>query len=195
MDGEDAGLPTVPWVCSPNLESLSVVEAKLYGRLFYLGRVTADIRAAMEASRAGRRFYFYPRGEEGDEGVETDRGLKHYYNDKDYEQYRGLVPAKKLRPLETVSGMIQDHDLTFLLDHVEETMQVLCVPNSQAGALTVKALVRHYTIWTKLNVRITKIDSQDVLTIMHNCPRLESLGATGLLGAGIVANEESWACM
>jgi len=198
-DGDD-GLSTVSWTCSPNLESLSMVEGpegseETLGQLLYLDVITAEIRAALAANREGRRFYTCPHGSKDNDDDDDD--------DDAHEQYRGLVPARKLHTLETVSHTIQDHDLAFLLDHVERPMQVLCVPTSKAGPLTIKALARHYAHLTKLNVRHTNISSIDVnnissphvLTLLQCCPQLRSLGATGLLGQDVLASSNTpWAC-
>lgn len=186
-DEADDRAMIVPWTCSPNLESMVVVDKlnKASGRLrlFRLEVVTADIRAALAANEAGRNFYSIPHSKNEVHG-----------GDKLCEQYRGLIPARRLHTLETVSETMQDQDIAFLLDHVE-TMQVLCVPTSQAGLLTTSALARHYTTLTKINVRHTNLGSLDVLTIMQNCSHLHSLGATGLLGQDIVASSvKPWAC-
>lgn len=195
----DNGLSTVPWTCSPNLESLSVVEGpegseEAPGPLLYLDVITAEIRAALAANREGRRFYACPRGSKDNDDDDDDAA---------HEQYQRLVPARKLHTLETVSHTIQDHDLAFLLDHVERPMQVLCVPTSKAGPLTIKALARHYAHLTKLNVRhtnissidVTNISSPHVLAFLQCCPQLRSLGATGLLGQDVLASSDTpWAC-
>lgn len=187
-DDDVASAMTLPWtwMCSPHLESLSVtMRAKAPERPFRLEVVTSEIRAALAADKAGRNFYSLP-----DTKGEVDGG-----GDEFLEQYRGLIPMRKLCMFETISATMQDQDLAFLLDHVEKTMRVLCVPTSQAGPLTAHALTRHYTTLTKVNIRHTNIGSLGVLAIMQNCSQLHSLGATSLLGEDIVASyDKPWAC-
>ncbi|KAF9389918.1 hypothetical protein CPB97_010328 [Podila verticillata] len=186
-DETDAdGVMTAPWTCSPLLESLLVVTPTTGWRWPYrLEDVTAAIRAALAADEAGWSFYSCPHTKH-----EVDEGGHNLC-----EQYRGLVPARKLHTLETVNGTMRDHDLAFLLDHVEKTMQVLCVPTAKVGSLTVNALARHYTTLTKINVRHANIGSLGVLTILQNGSQLHSLGATGLLGQDVVTSSaKPWAC-
>ncbi|KAF9307371.1 hypothetical protein BGZ74_005811 [Mortierella antarctica] len=167
-----------PWLCSPNLESLRFVHSKTSASGSELKAMAADIRAAMVAAA---------------------KGLNHYEQDKDHadeglEQYRGLIPGKKLHSIEVGPGFggASNEDLCLLISNCD-VLRKWCVPHSSLSALGFDSLLRHCDTLVELDLRTEMAMSPVVLALMCHCPHLEALSVDEM-DISIFLRNLTWAC-
>ncbi|KAF8928100.1 hypothetical protein BGZ52_003724 [Haplosporangium bisporale] len=109
--------------------------------------MVVDIKAAIAAAEENRHCYeLRPDGNDYDEDEIT--------NDEDMEQYRRLIPGKRLHSLQT-DKVIQDEDLEFIVNNMD-TVRKLGVPNVPLGVAAIDALRCHHAMIVELSLQCTK---------------------------------------
>ncbi|KAF9300242.1 hypothetical protein BGZ74_008105 [Mortierella antarctica] len=170
-----------PWVCSPNLESLEYsYSSTSYGRDEF-HEMVLDIKAAIAAAAGGINHY----APSSDQGTDED--------DENMEQYRGLIPGRKLHSLETVNNGIRDEDLGFIIDNMD-TLRKLCVPWNSFGALALEALGWHRHTIVELDLQCDGINSSQLLNTVMSCTQLQVLTLCNIAYAALLESEP-WACL
>ena len=87
------------WLCSPNLESLVYTAVSTRTSEVEVAMMVQDIKEAIVAAAEGRNH------------CEQDQDI----SDENVEQYRGLIPGKKLHTINLPTGGVEDEDLDFLI--------------------------------------------------------------------------------
>ncbi|KFH70337.1 hypothetical protein MVEG_03188 [Podila verticillata NRRL 6337] len=106
--------------------------------------MVVDIKAAIAAAEENRHCYeLRPDGNDYDEDEVT--------NDEDMEQYRRLIPGKRLHSLQT-DKVIQDEDLEFIVNNMD-TVRKLGVPNVPLGVAAIDALRCHHAMIVELSLQ------------------------------------------
>ncbi|KAG0021518.1 hypothetical protein BGZ81_008895 [Podila clonocystis] len=170
-----------PWICSPNLESLEYSYSSTSCGEDEFHEMVLDIKAAIVAAAEGRNYYVTPDSVQGDE------------DDEDMEQYRGLIPGRKLHSLETDNFGIKDEDLGFIVDNMD-MLRKLCVPWVSLGALTLEALGRHRHTIVELDLPCDSTNSSQILNTAMSCPHLQILTLCNIASSAFLETEP-WACL
>ncbi|KAI9236109.1 MAG: hypothetical protein BYD32DRAFT_437754 [Podila humilis] len=193
------------WTCSPNLETLKYCRSSTSPCEDELHEMAEDIKAAIAAAAEGRNHYARaPKGviqSSGDGDDDEHDGDYDYINyndddkekDEDMEQYRGLIPGKKLHTLETDNHDIRDEDLGFIVNNMD-TLRKLCVPYFSFGVVTFEALDRHRHTIVELNLRCGPNDSSQVLNTVTKCTQLQILTLSDVDSEAFVQSD-SWTCL
>ncbi|KAG0039291.1 hypothetical protein BGZ82_008895 [Podila clonocystis] len=111
---------TKPWICSPNLESLKYSYSCTSSCEDEFHEMVLDIKAAIVAAAEGRNYYATPDSAPGDE------------DDEEMEQYRGLIPGRKLHSLETDNLSNKDEDLGYIVDNMDMLHRTLGMSSTEA---------------------------------------------------------------
>ncbi|KAF9384772.1 hypothetical protein CPB97_005391 [Podila verticillata] len=171
---------TKSWTCSPNLETLKYCRSSTSPCEDEFHAMAEDIKAAIAAAAEGRNHYINYNDDDEEK-------------DEDMEQYRGLIPGKKLHTLETDNHDIRDEDLGFIVNNVN-TLRKLCVPYFSFGAVTFEALDRHRHTIVELNLRCGPTDSSQVLNTVTRCSQLQILTLSDVDSEAFVQSN-SWSCL
>ncbi|KAF9311938.1 hypothetical protein BG003_006837, partial [Podila horticola] len=170
-----------PWICSPNLESLEYSYSSTSSGEDEFHEMVLDIKAAIAAAAEGRNHYASEEADEVDDKKE------------DIEQYRGLIPGKKLHSLETDNYGIRDEDLGYIV-HNMDTLRKLCVPWASLGALALEALDRHRHTVVELDLLCDGTNASQILNTVMSCPRLQILTLCNIASTALLESKP-WACL
>ncbi|KAG0096587.1 hypothetical protein BGZ93_004315 [Podila epicladia] len=171
-----------PWICSPNLESLKYSYSSTSNGEDEFHEMVLDIKAAIAAAARGINHYATPSS---DQGTDDD--------DENMEQYRGLIPGRKLHSLETDNYGIRDEDLGFIVDNMD-TLRTLCVSWVSIGALALEALGRHRHTIVELDLQCDGINSSHLVNTVMSCTQLQVLTLRNIPSAALLESEP-WACL
>lgn len=111
-------------------------------------------------------------------------------NDEDMEQYRGLIPGKKLHSLQT-DKVIQDEDLGFIVNNMD-TLRKLGVPNVPLGIATMDALRCHHATIVELSLQYGSTNTSQVLSTVTGLAQLVVL-ALDLVNVADFVQSGPWA--
>lgn len=155
----------LPWLCSPNLETLKYNYRSPSMREDEFHVMVEDIKAAIAAAAEGRNHYeaaTYGSSIYDDDGV-----------GEDLEQYCDLIPGRKLHSLET-DRRIEDEDLGFLIANMK-VLRKLCVSRALIGTATIAALDRHRYTVVELSLTCDSINTAAVMSAVMGLMQLETL--------------------
>ncbi|KAG0351415.1 hypothetical protein BG005_009137 [Podila minutissima] len=190
----------LPWMRAPNLETIRCSSPRAVSYMD-IDNLALEIKAATEAAAAGTLFYGpggaadnveYVRGQFYDPW----RGMPASWSVEDpdvFEQYRGMVPGKRIREFECVlpnhvapramADVIRNMDMLerFVVHGVREAMQALA------------PLEMHVETLVELDVRDCGLTSERLVVFLEQCPRLQVFVADKV-EAAVAAKSRPWAC-
>lgn len=185
---------------APNLETIRCSSPRAVSYMD-IDNLALEIKAATEAAAAGTLFYGpggaadnveYVRGQFYDPW----RGMPASWSVEDpdvFEQYRGMVPGKRIREFECVlpnhvapramADVIRNMDMLerFVVHGVREAMQALA------------PLEMHVETLVELDVRDCGLTSERLVVFLEQCPRLQVFVADKV-EAAVAAKSRPWAC-
>ncbi|KAG0021519.1 hypothetical protein BGZ81_008896 [Podila clonocystis] len=180
----------VPWLCSPNLETLVYNDSTTSRHNDEVHAMVVDIKAAIAAATEGRDHYALA-SESNNQGAD-DMDAK---EKEDMKHYRGLIPGKKIHSLEIDLHDIRDEDLGFIVNNMD-TLSRLCTRFHLIGPTTIEALGRHHHTIVELDFQCGSTNTCQVLNTVMSITQLQVLALRNIDHAAFVQSDENtWACL
>ncbi|KAG0022194.1 hypothetical protein BGZ81_008634 [Podila clonocystis] len=170
----------LPWLRAPNLETIRCSSPRAIAYMD-ITNLALEIKAATEAAAAGILFYG-PRGAEN--SVDYDRGQ--FYDpwhggptvwvveDPDaFEQYRGIVPGKRIREFECVLPYtVSPHAMAVVVGNMD-ALERFVVHGLKEAMQALAPLEQHVETLVELDIRDCDLMSEKLVVFLEQCPRLQ----------------------